>query len=312
MGDDDTNADPSSSLNALDFTDIDAESNRIELAFCGTVGVLAGIVSIVGGFFMFVWSLSLIFENWGLFYAAMAFFFFPAALVTVVMCFFWGVPYFFLAFVGWVAAAITMGLLTEEIAAKRVALVGLLAIVGFTGSAGYLGWKDAITPDPITERIRHRLEDDALSVIALLRISQDLGDDAEATIKYNRARSMLREEFSEYDSAKMDIIVAVVDQFLQYEYLLEQDLKSYLEGLLSFQKSRETEAALRKLPSIIQTQLAQVDRAIELMGEMFDGVSVEDVPPNWEDVMEFVFDQRWTEFRAIYENVLGRSMPSFR
>lgn len=283
----------------------------LEKAFVGVVGVVGVVAGYFGGIALWIWAMALLNEHWGFFWAALAFCTIFFALVVVVTCFAWGVPYFFFAFLTWIAAIFAMSRVETS---KKSSAIGLCAVLAFAGTGGYLAWKDAVTPDPITGRVLDRLTDDALAVIAVLRSTQST-DDAEAAVASTRARGRLREELRKYDVSRMDAIEKMVAQYLNFEKSMERDLVAFLEGRVhgrevAFTIGPSTRAALQTMPERFQRAFSADTDDLAAINMLFDDRVLDEVPDNWREMMTFALKKKWRDYGAAYEDVMGRPIPN--
>lgn len=293
-----------------DLVEVDRGSRFFEKAFVGFVAVIGFVGGYLGGFALFIWALALLNEHWGFFWAALGFFTIFFTLVVVVTCFFWGVPYFFFAFLTWIAALSAMASVEGS---KKSAALSLCAVLAFGGIGGYLAWKDAVTPDPITARVMDRLTDDAMAVIAVLRSTQQ--DDAEAAIASTRAKGRLRDELGEYDVARKDAIEEMVGQYLKFERAMERDMMAFIERRIKGEKvefslSPSTQAALDALPDRMRKTFSSDTEDFDAINILFNDRDLDDIPDNWRQMMTFALKKRWNDYGAAYQDVMGRPMPT--
>lgn len=282
----------------------------------GLVVVIAAITATLawlGVFGLWIWSLSLLNENWGTIWVFAGFLFPPFSLVVVVMCFFWGVPYFFLAFLAWASACFTMSVANDS-NSRKSAIFGFVLVLAFGGFSAYLGWKDAITPDPITSRDMDRLEEDATALIAILRASQNMEDDAELAVKLVRAQGRLRDEFADYDDASKDVIAATVELYLKYGKSFENDIIAFFDSFeagddIEFKLSHSTRTAMVALPEILRIQMSEDEQSTELINMMFDEFHPDEMPEDWRANLNAAFELQWSKTASVYEYVLDRPMP---
>jgi len=286
------------------------EPGRITKAFASFVMIVGTGIWYIGIFALWIWALALIHDHWGIFWTAVGFFTVIFPVVVLVTCFFWGVPEFFLAFLACLSAVCAAGNAERS---KLLATFGLLAMLGLGGSAGYIAWNHAHTPDPITARDMDRLTDDAIAVIAILRRSGDTKD-AEWAVSSTRAKARLREEFSDYDVLRMDAIDKMVGQYLIYEKSLEADIILAIERRIKgdrspFVLSAATRAARDVLPNRIQKQLSEDEESLDAFDQMFGDVPLDELPDNWHQTMTVAFKMKSARYEAAYEDIMGRPLP---
>jgi hypothetical protein len=226
------------------------------------------------------------------------------------MCFFWGVPYFFLAFLAWFSGCIAFG---SALISKKVATFGLLGVLIFGTSCAYFAWKDIVTPEPITAHDLDRLTDDAFAVIAILRSSFETHD-AEAAIGNMRAKSHVREELSRYDTARIDAIDAIVGRYLRYQRSLEKDLIAFIAEQSKgehreFSASPATLAALAELPDRIRATFGAKGEDLNDLTQVFGTHVLERLPENWRHLCALALKTQWNQYAVTYEDLMKRPLP---
>ena len=175
--------------------------------------VIAGLVAYIGGLCLHGWTTYLFFENWGLFWAFMAFSL-PlfSELVAIVACFWWGVWFYVLA-----VAAIIVGMssfsfadeASELMASKlgrRLFGVSAIALYILLGSFGFFAIRAANLPKPLSENDRREIEDVSCAVCGVLKNCSS--SDSAVIARLAEAKDRLRRRIGEYDAMRREKIQA--------------------------------------------------------------------------------------------------------
>ena len=275
--------------------------------------VVCYLVCYFGGLALHIWTAYLFYENWGTFAGIVAFLVpFGSEALALITCFWWGVWFYVLAVLAWLAAAVSLLILgaCEEkgesaIIKVCVAIVGVIVMA--IGSFAYFAVGHARAPRPMTADVRAELDDLSYAVCAALNAS--LSDDPVASADLAEAKAKLRKRLKKCDGASKVEICRGVNSYLRAMYLLEQDIEAYARGNKeeAFSLSPRTCEAMDTLPPMMKAQVGPKDL------QSIEKTFAEDTA-RWGrfnvEKFRLVVEQHWWIRRQVYEDLLDTPMPS--
>lgn len=234
--------------------------------------VIAGLVAYIGGLFVHGWTTYLFFENWGLFWAFMAFSL-PlfSELVAIVACFWWGVWFYVLA-----VAAIIVGMLSfsfadeaSELMASKLGrrLFGVSAIALYTllGCFGFFAVRAANLPRPLSVNDRQEIEDVSCAVCGVLK--NCWSSDSAVMAGLVGAKDRLHREIADFDTVRSKEVKRAVDAYLRTYLLIERDSKAYFlsaeQSNPRFSLGVDTREAIGRLPLRMQATDAELEAEVQ-------------------------------------------------
>jgi hypothetical protein len=281
------------------------------------LGAFLMLVLLAGGFALHVWTFTLFYRRWGLFWAA-AFFCSPpmGEVVAVFACFWWHIWYYVLAIAVYVVSLGGFYFLQEDadlpfrpgLFAGWVCLVCILSV-----SFGHYAWKYSLGPTLRSAADQARLEDSALAVMACLHASAS--DDPCALTDLLAVKKRLTEQVRGYDKGSLDDLCAMVDQCLRYERSLQKDILGYMVDLprtgktSKFTIGLETKQALDQLPDKVRASLGgDPSEVVEVLMTQL-GRKPSDWAEGWRKLVERMFERTWMVYGQTYSEILARPMP---
>ena len=272
------------------------------LPFIGGISITLAYAGFVA---LWIWSLSLLYDHWGFFWALIGFAVFPFCLVVLIMGFFWGVWYFILGFLACATFGVTASAANDN-GARPTFLCALTALV-FLGCFSFFAWQDAVTIEPLTDARKALLVEDALAVSSLMVADRT---DPEVVVKLSMVIEEFKTRLDGYDENELAEVERIVNAYWLLTNSMFRDLIAVASGTTDeFGMSEQTKAIYKSLPQRLQIVADGDYSSIEKVSKAFVRLGKQKIPADRLDSATAIWEQKQRLAASVYEQLFDHKPP---